>query len=79
MTVALGSVVAEQLRQMDKWGVQNHTDDRWALILLEEVGEVAEAILSLDGDAMRAELVQVAAVAVTWIECFDRRHGGLPR
>lgn len=39
-------------------------------ILLEEV---AEAVECTDADKLRAELVQVAAVAVAWIECIDRR------
>lgn len=39
-------------------------------ILLEEV---AEAVECTDATQLRAELVQVAAVAVAWIECIDRR------
>lgn len=42
----------------------------FALILLEEV---AEAMAEADSDKLRAELVQVAAVAVKWIEALDRR------
>lgn len=42
----------------------------WSDILHEEV---AEAIAARTPEAMRAELVQVAAVAVAWIECLDRR------
>lgn len=42
----------------------------FALILLEEV---AEAMAESDPDKLRAELVQVAAVAVKWIEALDRR------
>lgn len=42
----------------------------WRHILLEEVYEgLAEA----DPARLRAELVQVAAVAVQWIEAIDRR------
>lgn len=44
----------------------------WALVLLEEV---AEAIEECCPPKMRAELVQVAAVAVQWIEAIDRRGG----
>jgi hypothetical protein len=48
-------------------------------ILLEEVGEVAREVLALAGlvretgsrDKLRGELVQVAAVAVAWIEKLD--------
>ena len=42
-------------------------------ILLEEV---AEAFSESDPIRLRAELVQVAAVAVQWIEAIDRRGGG---
>lgn len=42
----------------------------WAHILAEEV---AEALVESDPAKLRAELVQVAAVAVQWIEAIDRR------
>ncbi len=42
----------------------------WRHVLLEEVAEALEAP---DPDALRGELVQVAAVAVAWIEALDRR------
>lgn len=48
----------------------------WALILLEEVSEAVEAIG--DATALRAELVQVAAVATAWAEAIDRRQEGAP-
>lgn len=46
----------------------------WAHILIEEVAEA----IGTNGDrvALRAELVQVAAVAVAWIEAIDRRRTG---
>lgn len=37
-------------------------------VLAEELGEVARAVLDGDGDGLRAELAQVAAVAVAWLE-----------
>lgn len=37
-------------------------------VLLEEVGEVARAVLEKDEASMRHELVQVAAVVVAWLE-----------
>lgn len=43
----------------------------WDGILLEEVFEALEAIG--DDANVREELVQVAAVAVAWIEAIDRR------
>lgn len=72
----------ERNRQDEKWGEQNHALPIWHLVLAEEVGEVAEAILEarIAGDYsrerhikdIRQELVQVAAVAVAAIEYIDR-------
>jgi hypothetical protein len=46
----------------------------WAHILIEEV---AEAICNATSEAdRRAELIQVAAVAVAWVEAIDRRMSG---
>jgi len=39
-----------------------------AVVLGEESGEVMRAVLDLDDDALRTELVQVAAVAVAILE-----------
>ncbi len=44
--------------------------DTFALILNEEF---AEAMAETDPERLRSELVQVAAVAVQWIEAIDRR------
>lgn len=38
-------VLNENQRQLDKWGVQEHTPCEWYTILAEEVGELAQAIL----------------------------------
>lgn len=43
----------------------------WADILLEEVGE---AFAESNPAKLRAELVQVAAVAAQWVEAIDRRE-----
>ena len=34
--------------QEKKWGVQSHTREKWLAILMEEVGEVAKAILEAE-------------------------------
>ena len=44
----------------------------WALILLEEV---LEALEERDVERLREELIQVAAVCVSWVECISRREG----
>ena len=70
---------AERARQSAKWE-QPHT---WGQgdasspgvapmtkvgVLTEELGEVARAVLELDDEQLRTELIQFAAVAVAWLE-----------
>lgn len=45
----------------------------WVNILDEEIAEAFEQAALGDQARLREELVQVAAVAVAWIECIDRR------
>lgn len=45
-------------------------ESNWNNILFEEAYEAAA---ETDPAKLRAELVQIAAVAVAWIECIDRR------
>jgi hypothetical protein len=70
-------ILAERANQDLKWGwldnpgcgMANGTVDRKITILIEEVGEVARAIL--EGDPIRhlhEELIQVAAVAAAWVQ-----------
>lgn len=69
----------ERERQHDKW-TRSHN---WgygdcsssavfvstkSMVLTEECGEVARAVLDCDAESLRRELVQVAAVAVAWLE-----------
>ena len=83
---AVGDVLNERARQDRKWGTHfpGRKHDRWLTILTEEVGEAAEAILQADnpnGDEkaeqtladVRREVVQIAAVALSWLE-----HGEWP-
>lgn len=70
-------ITTEREKQNDKWGQQNHPAEIWSLILGEEYGEAQEAILhnkfgGSHANTLREELVQLAAVAVQWIECIDR-------
>lgn len=48
----------------------------WRHVLAEEV---MEAFAETEPDRLRAELVQVAAVAVKWAQALDRRPSGRPR
>lgn len=79
MSDPLELIMLERARQDRKWGQQNHDDPTWYMILAEEMGELAKAILpkdyGQDGDA-EEELVEVAAVALAWLEAIGRRSGG---
>ena len=70
--IAIADIIGERANQDAKWGEQNHSNDRWLTILMEEVGEMAKELLERDAVCYRAELVQVAAVAVAMLEAFDR-------
>lgn len=75
----LSDVAAERRRQRDRWGEQlEHPDLVWSAILGEEVGEATQAALhdTFGGKAagtLYAEVVQVAAVAVAWLEALHAR------
>lgn len=85
------SIGLERQRQDEKWGVQNHEPEWWLTILMEEVGELAQAILETHFDKnpehltkggimnIRKEAVQCAAVAMALIECIDRNQNTILR
>ena len=68
----LADIAVERRAQDMKWGVQTHEPEKWMTILMEEVGEVARAVLEKDPKNYYAELVQVAAVCVVALECMGR-------
>jgi hypothetical protein len=70
---------AERARQAAKWN-RHHAwgygdcsshqvlDPVKATVLTEECGEVARAVLDRKLEDLRTELIQVAAVAIAWLE-----------
>lgn len=83
LTEIWGGVTAERVRQRalwnrpHEWGYGDCSSKQVAettklAVLLEEVGEVAQAVLAKDSFATRDELIQVAAVAVAWLESYDQ-------
>lgn len=73
-TNILHEISAERRHQDAKWGSQRHLDDTyWATILGEEFGEACQDALEANPVGLREELIQVAAVAVAWIEALDYR------
>ncbi len=66
-------IVAERKAQDARWGPQTgNADTVWMTILTEEVGEVAKAVLEREWE-LQDELIQVAAVAVAWLEALENR------
>ena len=78
MNHVFDEIKKERAAQDKKWGVQNHHPIEWCAILGEEVGEVQKAALEshfnykiTNPENYRKELIQVAAVAVAMVECYD--------
>lgn len=74
-TQVINDIHQERSRQDYKWGEQVHDYPTWLTILVEEVGEVAQAMQSdkgwgksTDADNLYKELIQVAAVATAIAE-----------
>lgn len=83
----VADIEAERGAQDDRWGAWSAGGDQMShpekyAVLGEEVGEVGEAVVQQIADRrfrrgqhaedLRAELIQVAAVAVAWVEAIDR-------
>ena len=73
-------IVSEAMRAFDKFGEQTVlSDEQWLAILSEEVGEAAHELTldmppvttTLDPLALRAEVVQIGAVALRWVAVID--------
>lgn len=75
----LRSISVERDLQDEKWGgvpgVDRRDDHTYAAVLGEEFGEACQAWIELDVSALREELIQVAAVAVAWVEEIDNGGG----
>ena len=59
----------EDIKQLKKWGTQQHTPAIWMLILSEEVGELAKTILEHENSwpqskDIKEEAIQVATLAL---------------
>lgn len=73
--LTLAEVQTEQDRQIELWGVQTHDRGMWLAILTEEFGEVGKAINEHDpDDHLVEELIQVAAVAASWVDDIMKRR-----
>lgn len=81
--MVVDEILEEMLNQRATWGEQNHEPLRYFGILAEEVLEASreaqEATFAADVrdrtaalSLLRYELIQVAAVAGSFVECLDR-------
>lgn len=79
----IDEILAERERQDKKWGEQNHVPPIWLGILGEEFGELCQAVNETLGvfnngtdlggyENMKREAIQVAAVAIGFLECLER-------
>ncbi len=64
---------AENARQLNKWGVQNHSLFEWLAYTMEELGELSEAISELEyrgGKKQQVinEALEVATLALKIVE-----------
>jgi hypothetical protein len=66
-------VLDEVDAQKAKWGIQNHNDLYWLGIAMEELGEVAKEVIEHNGSNIDEELIQAAAVLISWLECRERK------
>ncbi len=72
----LHAIYAERRRQDRKWGTIEERATKldnwgWLAILMEEVGEIAKAMLEHNPAQMRTEIVHAAAVCFAWLEWLD--------
>ena len=57
----------ERDAQDEKWGEQRHSDEKWVVIILEELGEAAKAVVEKNEAGILEETVQVAALLQAWV------------
>ncbi len=74
-------IIVERSNQDAKWGEQNHFPHYWVGIMGEEFGELCQAVNESVFDNgtdkggyenLKTEAVQVAAVALAFLECLER-------
>lgn len=83
LACAVRDVIKERVAQQKKWGEQNHDPFVWLAIAQEELGEASQEALKTrlesslveladHRQALRDEAVQLAAVALAFVESLDR-------
>jgi len=70
----INGIIRKRYAQMKKFGCQdNHSKEKWALIIGEECGEIAKAVLENDEDGYMNELIDTAAAIFAAIEAEIKR------
>jgi len=74
-------IFLEHLRQIKKWGIQDHTSFKWLACLPEEVGELSEAILYCEHhndkelrENVVKEAIQIATLSLKIAEMFMHKE-----
>lgn len=62
-------ILAEEVGEVAKEALEREVEDQAARLMNSTVAEVGEVYVK---DHLRDELIQVAAVAIAWVECIDR-------
>ena len=80
--LVIEAVIKERSRQNKLWGLQRHDMGKWLQILMEEVGELAQAMQAndiwskqSDAENLLEEAVHVAAVATAIAEQIVEEGG----
>ncbi len=69
-------IFRENLRQLEKWGVQDHLPAEWLMFATEEIGELADAIAQYTfrhgtAENVVKEAVQAATLCLKIAEMFN--------
>ncbi len=68
-------IMEERKRQDRLWGADRSLPNSvWITILIEEIGEAAQALLKCRGEDLKIELIHSAAVLFAWLENIFREE-----
>lgn len=69
-------IISENIRQLNKWGVQTHSIFEWLAYITEELGELSNAISECyyrkgKLKEIKEEAIQVATLSLKIVEMID--------
>ena len=78
----ISMVARERVRQDTKFGEQNHMNEVWLTILMEEIGEISKEVLNINIvnsefidthiENLDTEMIQAIAVLIAWYQSRKR-------